>query len=83
LLLTAGQDDDDEGIDCEPMQNEDEFIPSSLEPTTVKPWNDPPEEPTPMFCVNYIRDLNPQYDLAPLAEFNMKWLSAVEPLSIS
>jgi hypothetical protein len=84
--LTAGKDDDDDDDDdddyqsfpCkEPVHSDEAFIPSSLEPTTVKPWNDPPQEPCAKFCGNYIRRLNPKYDSKPVAGFQKKWLSTV------
>lgn len=81
MLSNCKQEDDDEDYRghtrIDSPQKVDAFMPSSLEPTTVKPWNNPPEEPSAKFCGDYIRNLNPRYDVEPVAGFKRTWLSKV------
>ncbi|PMD39216.1 hypothetical protein L207DRAFT_55246 [Hyaloscypha variabilis F] len=55
-----------------PTLNEKACIASVLE-------LDPPEHPSDVYCGNYIRGLNPQFDLKPAKEFRRKWLSSQSP----
>ncbi|PVH74063.1 hypothetical protein DL98DRAFT_40739 [Cadophora sp. DSE1049] len=47
----------------------------SLTQTTVKPWNEPPKNPDPRFCCQYIQTLNPNADVKRLTDFTTEWLT--------